>query len=248
MSTPTDHQTAPAVDLTAPLDELLDAARERFDVAFQPLTIGETTLDILQIADMADYVDRIAAHSRGESIELPFWAKLWQTSILLGYFVQRLPAEGKSLLDIGAGIGVCGLFAAAHGFRTVITDIHPDALLFTQISILKNGLDDRAGVRRVDFTTDRLEERFDYVIGSEVLYKEDNYRPLVKFLLAHLKNTAEAEAVLAKTYGRTAKKFFTLAEKEFQMASKTVGFKATGDEDPDKHLCTIHRLRAKKHA
>ena len=34
------------LSLSAPLDELLDAAKARYDVRFEPVTIGGTTLEI----------------------------------------------------------------------------------------------------------------------------------------------------------------------------------------------------------
>ncbi len=236
------------VRLDAPLDELLDAARARYKVAFEPMSIGEHALEILQITDMDSYVEALAAQLEpGDSLELPFWAKIWRTSLLLSYYVQRLPAQGRRMLEIGAGVGVCGLFAAKHGFDVTITDIHPDALLFTQINVLKNGLQDRARVARADFTQDRLGRRFDIILGSEVLYKEDTYRPLTKFLLAHLENSPEAEIVLAKEYTRKAAKFFNLAEREFDIKSQNIGYKTTPQAgDQEKHLCTIYRLRPRK--
>ncbi|EMG37953.1 Putative methyltransferase [Desulfocurvibacter africanus PCS] len=234
--------------LDAPLDELLAAAKSRYEVAFEPVKIGGHTLEILQLTNMGSYVEALAAQlTPGDSLELPFWAKIWRSSFLLSYFVQRLPAEGRSMLEIGAGVGLCGLFAAKHGFDVTLTDIHPDALLFMRINILKNGLQERARVASADFTQDRLGQRFDIVLGSEVLYKEDTYRPLCKFLLDHVADTPEAEIVLAKEFTRKATKFFNLAEREFNIKSQDIGYKSdTQAGDQEKHLCTIYRLSPKK--
>lgn len=242
------QDNGPGVPLDAPLDELLDAAKARYQVAFEPVRIGEHELEILQLTDMDTYVEALAARlAPGDSLELPFWAKIWRTSFLLSFYVQRLPAQDRSMLEIGAGVGLCGLFAASHGFNVTITDVHPDALLFTQINVLKNGLQDRARVAKADFTQDRLDRRFDIILGSEVLYKEDTYRPLTKFLLAHLEDSAESEIVLAKEYTRKAAKFFNLAEREFDIKSQNIGYKSDDQaEGGEKHLCTIYRLRPKK--
>ena len=239
------------VALNAPLDELLDLARSRYDVCFEPVTIGDKTLDILQIADLSALLDRLMATAGTEPVHLPYWAKIWPTSILLSHFLHNLdPEGGRSLLEIGAGVGICGLFAAARGFETVITDIHPDALLFTRINILQNGLEDRANVARADFATDRLGRRFDIILGSEVLYLEDLHRGLLKFLMAHLKADPSAEVVLAKDYNRRAERFFSLANREFQIAERVVGYKeqAADGGEPERKLSHIHRMRLRKHA
>jgi predicted nicotinamide N-methyase len=232
------------------LDELLDAAKRRYDVRFEPVTIGGTTLELLQIADLEALLDRLIQTAGTGPIELPYWAKIWPASMLLGHFLAHLDAgDGRTLLELGGGIGICGLFAASRGFRTVITDIHPDALLFSQINILQNGLGDRASVARADFTTDRLERRFDVILGSEVLYMEDTYRGLLKFLLAHLSADPAAEVVLAKDYTRKATRFLGMAEKEFHIAERVVGYKETSPENgqPERKLCQIYRMRLRKH-
>ena len=56
---------ADTISLDAPLDELLDAARAKFQVEFEPVAAGGKTLEILQIANMAEYVERLAEDSQG---------------------------------------------------------------------------------------------------------------------------------------------------------------------------------------
>ena len=56
-----------AIALDAPLDELLDAARCRYDVGFEPVAVGETRLELLQITDVAETM-----FSVGDTV--PVWA------------------------------------------------------------------------------------------------------------------------------------------------------------------------------
>ncbi|MGM0423776.1 MAG: class I SAM-dependent methyltransferase, partial [Thermodesulfobacteriota bacterium] len=187
----------------------------------------------------------------GEKLELPFWAKIWPTSILLSYYLQRLPwnMQGQ-MLELGAGVGVCGLFAAKHGLQVIISDLHEDALLFSRINILQNNLQDRAEIAKVDFTKDRLQKRFRYILASEILYQESCYRPLLKFLLHHLEPVSQAETILAKSYKLKADKFFKLAREDFQLQEKNLGYRQQAEEkqsSQEKYLSQIYRLRPKKH-
>lgn len=239
------------ISLDAPLDELLDFARSRYDVRFEPVSIAGDTLDILQIADLEALLDKLLATAGTGPIELPYWAKIWPASMLLGHFLPHLgPGDGRSLLELGAGLGICGLFAAKRGFKVLITDIHPDALLFAKINILQNGLGELADAAKADFSVDRLGRRFDVILGAEVLYLEDLYRGLLKFLTAHLSLDAAAEVVLAKDYSRKAARFLTLADREFNIAERVVGYKETNPQngEPERKLCQIYRLRQRKHA
>jgi predicted nicotinamide N-methyase len=241
--------TPESISLDAPLDELLDYAGRRFAVAFEPVSAAGRTLEILQITNMAEYVERIAeAATQGQGLDLPFWARIWPASMVLAHMAASLPlGPGAELLEIGAGVGVCGLFAAAAGLHATITDISHDALVFTRINALHNGLGDRVRVLRADFSADRLGRRFDVIIGAEVLYIERLHRGLVKFLGAHLRPREGAQALLARNHERRSMRFFKLAEEDFVMSNKTVGCKATGEDgEIERHLCDIVRLVPRK--
>lgn len=229
----------------APLEELLALARDRFQVEFETVAVADEKLEILQIANMHEYVEGLANNVGDGPLELPFWAKIWPSSLLLAFFVDRLPRKNRHILEIGAGVGVTGLFAAKKGYQVVLSDIDENALLFARINILQNGLQDNADIAFVDFTRTELDRHFDYILGCEVLYREEMYRPMIKFLLKHLAATPDSEVIVALDYARRAKKFFQLAEKEFMMQSKTIGCKG-GDNDSERHLCSIHRLKPRK--
>ncbi len=233
------------------LPGLLEQAQSKYRVRFEPVKVGDASLDVLQIANMEEYLDQMAAGLDAETpLELPFWARIWPTSILLSFFVQRIhAADTAHLLEIGAGIGLCGLFAAKQGIRTTLSDINEDALLFSQINILQNDLQNLADVHRIDFTQDRLSRRYDMILGSEVLYQEASYRPLSKFLKHHLRAHKDSEIILAKSYRLKAKPFFKAAEKEFSIQERVIGYKEQQDQaspENERHLSHIYRLRPRK--
>lgn len=251
---------APSVPMTeneineASLDELLDAARAKFEVHFEPVSVDGQKFEILQISDMERYVDMLADRAGDGPLELPFWAKLWPASILLAYYAKRVePKPGDRCLEIGAGVGLAGLVAAANGFETLISDIETDALIFSRINILKNSLEGNARVARVDFGAgkdrDPLKDRYQLLLGAEVLYIEDTYRQLTKFIQRHLAATPGAECILSMNYTRKAHGFFQRADTEFSIQQQVMGFKAQADEqdqDAERHLCALYRLTPRK--
>ncbi|WP_461209236.1 class I SAM-dependent methyltransferase [Desulfocurvus sp. DL9XJH121] len=235
------------IRLDAPLDELLDMARSRYEVCFEPVAVDGVSLEILQIADMAKYVERLAEGAAKDGLDLPFWARIWPASLLLAHTIGSLPADRDTeLLEIGAGVGICGLTAAARGIRATITDINPDALLFSRINILHNGLGGLAEARKADFAADRLGKRFQYIYGAEVLYIEKLHRGLVKFLGAHLRPEDKAEVIISRDWKRKSIRFFKLAEEEFHLDRRTIGCKATDGGETERYLCEIIRLKPRK--
>ena len=228
------------------LQELLHLADTRFGTEFEAVGIGSQKLDILQIKDMPAYLEKLTARSdSAQKVELPFWAKIWQASVLLGHFLQTIPVNsGTTALEIGAGIGLCGLVTASRGMDTTITDIDENALLFTRINILKNGLEKTARVVALDYSKPWAGPKYDYVIGSEVLYQEENYESLVKLFRNAVK--PGGEVILSRDFRRKSTNFFEMAPNHFHIMEKTIGFKESGDNpDGEKFLCTITRMKLK---
>lgn len=211
----------------ASLEELLERVGEIHAVCFDTVRVGDNLLECIQIADMEDYLDRIVANLEGQKgVEaLPLWAKIWPACLPLAMYMQRQPLrEGDSVLEIGAGLGVAGLFAGLRGFPTVISDVVPDALVFARINVLHNQLGNAVQVRHVDFTASDMHGAFTHIIGSEVLYREAVYDPLLRFLRNHLRPSGaeqsvnSAEVLLTADTGRRALKFFSAAKEHFHLA------------------------------
>jgi predicted nicotinamide N-methyase len=66
-----------------------------------------------------------------------YWAQAWPASIGLCMFLSEHPAyiSGKNILELAAGIGLPGLYAAATANKVHITDIEPQAMDCVQQSI-----------------------------------------------------------------------------------------------------------------
>lgn len=233
-------------NLDQPIGALIDiAVREFGEVEFETVSMGDRSLEILQIKNMPKYLDKLIDRNRGgKTITLPLWAKVWPSCLVLGYTLTRFPfAEGASFLEVGAGCAVNGLLLASLGHEVVITDIEPFALLFSKINALKNGLDDRVALRRADFTTDDMGRRFDYIIGCEVLYHEDSYEPLADFIDGHLSDAGHAEVLLALDCKRQGRRFFDKAGQTFAMMKSDANYK--DKETGEGNVINMYRMKRK---
>jgi len=107
-----------------------------------------------------------------------YWADIWPSGRLLAAYVRQLDGKGRSLLELGCGAGLVSTTAALAGFEVCATDYYDDALLFTKLNVAANARR-TATTRVVDWRQMPTDlGRFDYVVGSDVLY-ERPYGPLV---------------------------------------------------------------------
>ncbi|WP_084184961.1 class I SAM-dependent methyltransferase [Desulfonatronum thiodismutans] len=219
----------------ASLDQLLELVSARHAVHFETVRIGEDVLECLQLSDMEAYIDQRlnlssftvgpeSGSEAGVGIDaLPLWAKIWPASLPLAMYMRGVaPGSEERVLEIGAGLGLAGLFAAKRGFFVVLSDIVPEALLFARINALRNGLGDTVVVQAVNFIKEDHPERYHRIIASEVLYREQFFDPLLSFLRTHLEPMATAEILLSANSGRRAIKFFAAAKDYFQISRSCV--------------------------
>ncbi len=138
------------------------------------IRLGETRLSIARPVSPEALIDE-DAFARDEF--LPYWAELWPASIALA---EALPdVEGLRVCELGCGLGVPALVAAARGEEVTATDWAPEAIELLQVNAARNGLALRAETR--DWR-EPWDERFDLVLAADVLYERRNVEPLLERL------------------------------------------------------------------
>lgn len=223
---------------TEDIDSLLAAIRATFEVEFEPLQVDESALEVLTIRNMQSHLDGLLQRRaiRDPLKDLPLWAKIWPGSFVLGRLLRKYEPEGKSLLELGAGCGILSMVAARYGFaRIVLSDIVEDALRFARANVLRNRLQDRVEVRRVDVTTPgrdpRFSEGFDLIAASEILYLDDLHRPLLKFVGRHL--APGGKALFCTDLARAKPHFAKLAARSFKITEGRIGVKSRDEDDEE---------------
>lgn len=96
------------------------------------------------------------------------------TSLLLSY-IEKLPLQGKTLLEPGAGTGLIAITAAKKGAKVTATDINPEAVRNCRLNALINGVE--IEIITSDLFDNIPPTRFDIIAINPPYYKKDPASP-----------------------------------------------------------------------
>lgn len=183
-----------------------------FEAVAERFREGAVDLVCHRVADLERIVDRDALLRADAVPEPPYWAHLWIGATALARHVATDPAplEGLAILDLGCGVGLPGLVAAARGGRVDFLDREPAALEFVRASLAENRLE---GCRTftVDFTCEPPPRTYDRILGAEIVYEPATYAPLAAYLDAAL--ASGGELLLTDAFRSDAVTFFAELER-----------------------------------
>jgi predicted nicotinamide N-methyase len=108
---------------------------------------------------------------------LPYWAELWPAGLALA---RALPEQlaGVSVVELGCGLGVPSLVAAARGAHVTAVDWAADAVALLRENAARN--DVTLDAVHADWRT--FAGSFDLALAADVLYEARNVEPLVELL------------------------------------------------------------------
>jgi ETFB lysine methyltransferase len=114
---------------------------------------------------------------------LPYWADVWPSSVILATRMTNDAGSGRSLLELGCGLGIVSVAAMRAGFDVLATDYYEDALRFTRANAWRN-LRREPATRMVDWRQRPSDlGTFDVIVAADVLY-EMTYADLVADAMA----------------------------------------------------------------
>jgi len=135
---------------------------------------------------------------------LPYWADVWPSSRALAGTIRGESGEGRTLLELGCGVGLVSLTALRAGFSVTATDYYHDALRVARLNAMRlvGDGDTRLQTRYVDWRAlpDDLGVH-DVVCAADVLYERE-YAELVAETIA--RTLAPNGVALVADPGRSA--------------------------------------------
>jgi predicted nicotinamide N-methyase len=134
------------------------------------VSVGDVDLRLLRPVAPEALIDEEAF---ADDEFLPYWAELWPAATALAHALP--PLAGRRVVELGCGLGLPSLVAAARGAEVTATDWAPAAIELLRENAARNRLEFRLEVR--DWREPWC-ERFDLALAADVLYERRNVEPL----------------------------------------------------------------------
>jgi predicted nicotinamide N-methyase len=166
---------------------------EKYDTVWRTETVDGSSIDILQLVDFEAAVDKLITYlqlaGRNDILpeDCPYFGQIWAASRSLATEVSRLDLKGKTSLEVGCGLALPSIIAAKKGAICAAIDIHPDVFAFIEATLEKNALPGAINFRRENWTQFTADEKFDLILGSDILYENQHPSNIAEFLIRNLR-------------------------------------------------------------
>jgi len=188
-------------------------SRKYYDVKTDKYSVGTEWITITMVDDTNRLLDEMSTKDHLLESNFPFWAELWSSGLALARYIwSNVDFQGEQVLELGCGLGIVGIVARKKQAKVLMTDYNDDALMFARYNAIKNRCED-IRFHHMDWRYPDLDnQKFKYILASDIIYEEQNWIPIVNIFDAHLE--AHGEAILAEPNRPNAKGFFEILQRE----------------------------------
>jgi predicted nicotinamide N-methyase len=110
--------------------------------------------------------------------------KLWKSScLLIDYLNRNRPEHARSVIDVGCGWGVSGIWCAKTlGSEVTSVDADPNVFPFLHASASLNGVETTSLVSRFEQLTTRQLSKFDMLIAADICFWDELVNPVTNMV------------------------------------------------------------------
>lgn len=156
------------------------------------MQFGSDLLQILCPENPDHVLETITDEQYEKDHFLPYWAEHWpSTDIFKTFLLSKLDqfSRGK-ICELGSGLGVIGSFMSRRSEFYISSDISPISCKYAFRNVQNN--DGNPVVVCFDWRYPPFNIKFDYIIGSDVLYELRWIESVTHFLEQHLAPNGKA--------------------------------------------------------
>lgn len=115
--------------------------------------------------------------------DAPLFGDLWESGRLLCETVADMDCSGKSVIELGCGLGLPSIIAAKRGAaRVIASDYHKDSATFVNTNAGLNKQSNAVDFMQIDWRNNYELGSFDIIMASDVLYEPELFPHLARFI------------------------------------------------------------------
>jgi len=155
-----------------------------FDVREESFVLQGKNYRLLHAADVDALFDTLLSlpedHPDVRDERIPYWAEVWPSAIGMAEFILQDPqlVLGKSVLEIGCGLGLPGIVAGEFAASVTLTDYLPDAIRLAEYNWQLNR-QSVATTSVLDWRTSDTSPAAQVLLASDVAYERRMFDPLL---------------------------------------------------------------------
>ncbi len=156
-------------------------------IRYQTLEIGDLDIHVRTLYDILQYLDEngVAEEMGISSATWPLFGIVWPSAQVLTHHLRDYAIAGKRILEVGCGIGLASLMLNCRKADITATDHHPEAENFLIQNTLLNNTAPIPFFRTGWCDLEQELGLFDLIIGSDLLYENDHFTLLSRFIDHH---------------------------------------------------------------
>ncbi|MCE2400524.1 methyltransferase domain-containing protein [Candidatus Poribacteria bacterium] len=200
---------------------------KNYPITQTAIQLGDREILLTIVDDPDHFLDKLSREDSKGTLFLPYWIYLWESAIGLARHVSKIRKtfSDKYILEIGCGFGLGGIVACQAGAKVIFTDFEYDALLFSKHNAQQNGINSAIFVQ-MDWNAPCFHSKFDVILGSDVIYEEQNWQPILCLLQSLLAD--EGIALFSEPNRKNADGFFRcIRENGFDFEKSTCSISLT---------------------
>ncbi|MBA3460845.1 MAG: methyltransferase domain-containing protein [Deltaproteobacteria bacterium] len=151
--------------------DVLETTGGDFPIEEVELGIANRTWTIRHVGSVISAEEEAQYLRSAHGTKRPYGAVLWPSAIALAHEIASREIAGKRILELGAGTGFPGIVAASLGAHVVQTDRQRVAMHVCRQNAERNRV--TIDHRLADWTQWEDTDRYDVIMGSDILYAEE---------------------------------------------------------------------------
>lgn len=170
------------------MKQALPSHFRNFLLEYHDVVINQKEYTFAMVKNAYDLLDKIDPKVFAEDEKMPYWAEIWPGSLVLsGWFLKQHFPLNSTVLEIGSGVGVVSAVLAANGYQATASDYDEDALAFCKFNADITGGSNNLKTQFLDWRKPLLREKFDFIVGSDIIYEVRNILPILDIVRINLK-------------------------------------------------------------